>query len=324
VASIAFGVPVAVVDGNVERVLGRLLAHTQTVDSWTLAESLLERSRPGDWNQAMMELGATICLPRQPQCGQCPLRRWCKSSPRPATTDSRAAEKQVLHPLRPQSLGDSPAAPAFHGASLVLPQHAQPRRASGTPASARFSAACSAVAGVESPGGKPESRRAGSAAPGARRRRNEAYLLAQRGRSVYLVRRASREKLMAGMWELPRLPAAPSGREPLFRLKHSITVTDYEIAVFRNPKQTPLAGVIKEGDATSSTATLKNETKSSRQTPFAGMSDAAKPGGGRWVALKRVLELPLTGLTRKILRRAGLIQGNSEQVLLEEPRSLRG
>ena len=69
IASIAFGEAVAVVDGNVERVLERLLGRDGGREAaWQHAEALLDRERPGDFNQAMMELGATICTPRSPQC----------------------------------------------------------------------------------------------------------------------------------------------------------------------------------------------------------------------------------------------------------------
>ena len=81
IASIALGEAVAVVDGNVERVLERVLAMARTAVShkthWELAEALLSRERPGDFNQAMMELGAIVCLPGEPRCGQCPVARWC-------------------------------------------------------------------------------------------------------------------------------------------------------------------------------------------------------------------------------------------------------
>ena len=78
IASIAFAEPVAVVDGNVERVLQRMNgAKLTSVETWDHAERLLSRSRPGDFNQAMMELGATVCTPRQPRCGACPVRKWC-------------------------------------------------------------------------------------------------------------------------------------------------------------------------------------------------------------------------------------------------------
>ncbi len=79
IASIALDEPVAVVDGNVERVLERVLGPQppRPMDPWKLAERLLSRERPGDFNQAMMELGATVCLPAAPRCGECPVARWC-------------------------------------------------------------------------------------------------------------------------------------------------------------------------------------------------------------------------------------------------------
>ncbi|MGE0406733.1 MAG: A/G-specific adenine glycosylase, partial [Candidatus Korobacteraceae bacterium] len=79
VASIAFGQPVAVLDGNVERVLRRLsgISDANTNTLWRAAEELLSRRFPSDFNQAMMELGATICLPVAPRCPSCPVRGWC-------------------------------------------------------------------------------------------------------------------------------------------------------------------------------------------------------------------------------------------------------
>ena len=78
IASIAFAEPVAVVDGNVERVLQRLIGvNLTTPQTWQHAQALLPNSRPGDFNQAMMELGATVCLPREPRCPVCPVRKWC-------------------------------------------------------------------------------------------------------------------------------------------------------------------------------------------------------------------------------------------------------
>jgi A/G-specific adenine glycosylase len=78
IASIAFGEGVAVVDGNVERVLQRLAGKLVSGEQvWRLAESLLDRERPGDFNQAMMELGATVCTPRAPSCLMCPVHQLC-------------------------------------------------------------------------------------------------------------------------------------------------------------------------------------------------------------------------------------------------------
>ena len=80
ISSIAFGVPAAVVDGNVERVLTRIQGKhlRDRNETWNEAERLLDPLRPGDWNQAMMELGATLCSPVQPKCLICPVRKWCK------------------------------------------------------------------------------------------------------------------------------------------------------------------------------------------------------------------------------------------------------
>ncbi len=78
IASIVFDEPVAVVDGNVERVLERLMGiDLTTPETWRRAQELLAVSRPGDFNQAMMELGATVCVPREPHCSECPVRKWC-------------------------------------------------------------------------------------------------------------------------------------------------------------------------------------------------------------------------------------------------------
>jgi A/G-specific adenine glycosylase len=78
VASIAFGEPIAVVDGNVERVLHRFTGiDLTTPQTWHHAQALLAISRPADFNQAMMELGATVCVPREPRCPACPVRKWC-------------------------------------------------------------------------------------------------------------------------------------------------------------------------------------------------------------------------------------------------------
>lgn len=84
IASIAFSEPVPVLDGNVERVLSRYAAlpeGARTRDGraalLALAATLLDRLRPGDSNQAMMELGATVCTPRAPSCSACPLAAGC-------------------------------------------------------------------------------------------------------------------------------------------------------------------------------------------------------------------------------------------------------
>jgi A/G-specific adenine glycosylase len=80
IASIAFDEPVAVLDGNVNRVLRRLFGRISSASqSWKDAEHLLDLGRPGDFNQAIMELGAMICLPAKPLCAECPIRRYCRT-----------------------------------------------------------------------------------------------------------------------------------------------------------------------------------------------------------------------------------------------------
>lgn len=87
IASISFADPVAVVDGNVVRVLARLTAsrtlwqdRAVAVKHFTpLANALVDAQKPGDFNQAMMELGALICRKSSPLCAQCPVSRWCQA-----------------------------------------------------------------------------------------------------------------------------------------------------------------------------------------------------------------------------------------------------
>jgi A/G-specific adenine glycosylase len=88
VASIAFNEPVAVVDGNVKRVLERLMGPPHKAEGprlyreeqfWQIAGTLLDRPRPGDFNQAIMELGAMLCLPGRPLCERCPVASLCAS-----------------------------------------------------------------------------------------------------------------------------------------------------------------------------------------------------------------------------------------------------
>ena len=98
IASIVFAKPVAVVDGNVERVLQRLIGNSLTMPQiWEHADALLDHSRPGDFNQAMMELGATVCVPGEPGCNGCPVRKWCSTrgvGPSVPST-SRQSKKEI-------------------------------------------------------------------------------------------------------------------------------------------------------------------------------------------------------------------------------------
>lgn len=100
VASIAFGERVAVLDGNVKRVLARLYALDDCIDApeterelWRLAQTLVPPRNPGDFNQAMMELGARVCTPRTPACMACPAASECR-----AHAEGREAELPVRKP----------------------------------------------------------------------------------------------------------------------------------------------------------------------------------------------------------------------------------
>jgi A/G-specific adenine glycosylase len=196
IASIAFGEAVAVVDGNVERVLQRITGHTISGEQvWQQAENLLDRQRPGDFNQAIMELGATVCTPRAPTCLTCPLVELC-------------------------------------------------------------------VARGEMTGGAKKARQL---------QRVIHYALDRRNGSVFLTRRPADVRLMAGMWELPEIPAPADYTEPFLTVKHSITVTDYTVHVW--PASAPLKG--------------------------------------KWWAVDRIPRLALTGLARKILRKSGIIPASA-------------
>jgi A/G-specific adenine glycosylase len=102
-----------------------------------------------------------------------------------------------------------------------------------------------------------------------RKKANLRYCLSTSNGSVFLVRRSANASLMAGMWELPQTQTAAAVGENRIKLRHSITVTDYSVEV------------------------------------ISGKPPAGSPG--RWVSVSRVATLPLTGLTRKIFRRAGII-----------------
>ncbi|MBX7251062.1 MAG: A/G-specific adenine glycosylase, partial [Candidatus Promineofilum sp.] len=99
VASIAYGVRAPVLDGNVIRVLSRLFDVAEDVTRpetrarlWALAEALVPAERPGDYNQALMELGQVICVPQRPRCLLCPLRDDCLA---------RQRGTQLERPVRP-------------------------------------------------------------------------------------------------------------------------------------------------------------------------------------------------------------------------------
>ena len=228
IASIAFGESVAVVDGNVERVLLRVSGRTEEATAAARAETQSQATallpargrrhdrqggsrgkRPagtaaGEHNQAMMELGATICLPRAPLCLNCPVYALC----------------------------------------LTRGEHLVPKRA-------------------------------------PTRSRPAAYLLDLRKNGVttevLLEQRAEDASLMPGMYELPPLPEdVLGGREPVLRLRHAITNTNFYVRVFSARGQADMV---------------------LRRAVPAAERDL------QWVRTTELGGVPLTGLARKVLQR---------------------
>jgi A/G-specific adenine glycosylase len=283
IASIAFGEPVAVVDGNVERVLLRLTGepHDATAATrafvrdkaqqlmplvelptageipvkppnrrprgWDADERIalaaavrpteraggddswgLGRSRAaGDHNQAMMELGATICLPKAPLCLQCPVREFCRTRGE-HRTPPRAAQRSV--PV--------------------------------------------------------------------------AYLLELRKKGtvteVLVAHRPADASLMPGMYELPALPMdAVEGREPVLRVRHAITNTNYYVQVFAPRRSHGDVPAARRGNANTLRRAVPNPTRDLL-----------------WVPASRLTNIPITGLTRKILQRLNVMQ-SARMTLLE-------
>ncbi len=193
IASIAFGEPVALVDGNVERVLQRLSGKRLTGEElWEAANRLLDTKRPGDFNQAMMELGAVVCTPRAPGCLTCPVIELC-------------------------------------GTRGELARTAQLKR---------------------------------------QKKREINYSMLVRDSEIFLIQRSRDASLMPGMWELPERAEKNGSASPEFTLRHSITVTDYAVRVWR---------------------------------------DTSPCVGGKWIPVSRLKQVALTGLARKILRKASIL-----------------
>ena len=201
IASIAFGEAIAVVDGNVERVLRRVAGEPLSGQKlWAPAQELLDRERPGDFNQAMMELGATVCTPRAPACLMCPVVDLCATrGEMPGAVRAARQEKRETH-----------------------------------------------------------------------------YVLDHRDGRVFLLQRPRDASLMAGMWELPEIESPSNHAKPAFTVRHSITVTDYTVRVWRRAKS---------------------------------------PGAhGEWIGMDRLKKVALTGLARKILRKAGIVAAPAHRV----------
>lgn len=120
IASIAYGLPHAVLDGNVYRVLARVFCIPTPINSSAakaefgkLAQELLDPEQPGDYNEALMELGATVCTPRSPLCSRCPVQKHCRAYEEgrqeefPLKEAARAPRERFFHYLlirRPNGL----------------------------------------------------------------------------------------------------------------------------------------------------------------------------------------------------------------------------
>ena len=109
ILSIAFDQPAPILDGNVRRVLVRLFAwmddprgRSAEKQLWAWAEALTPRDRPHDYAQAIMDLGATVCTPRDPDCDICPLRKSCLARARGLATALPSPRKKVQVPVRRQ------------------------------------------------------------------------------------------------------------------------------------------------------------------------------------------------------------------------------
>ncbi len=103
IASLAFNQPYAVVDGNVFRVLSRIFGIKTPIDSTkgkkeftAIAQALLDEHRPGEYNQAMMDFGATVCLPKKPKCRNCPFQSHCFAFKENAVQELPFKEKKIV------------------------------------------------------------------------------------------------------------------------------------------------------------------------------------------------------------------------------------
>jgi len=134
IASIAFGLPHAVADGNVLRVIARVTGDPADIGAARtrarfrgIAQQWLDRRRPGAFNQAMMELGATLCLPRVPRCGACPLAAVCA-----AHREGRTAQLPVnARKTAPVKIAMAVAVVSRRGRVLLWQRAADSRRLAG-------------------------------------------------------------------------------------------------------------------------------------------------------------------------------------------------
>lgn len=189
IASIAFGRPAPAVDGNARRVLARLgaiegdPARPPAAEAIRdLAEALVQVPEPGQLNQALMELGARICTPRNPACPGCPVAADCR-----ARQTGRERELPAASPRTRQRAEHAYAFALYRGKTLAAPWDAPP------PAGA---------AEGEGPWPSAEARMNGN------------------GERLWLVGRRPPQGLLGGLWEFPML-AAPPGEDPQALLRQA-------------------------------------------------------------------------------------------------------
>ncbi|XP_064576014.1 adenine DNA glycosylase isoform X1 [Zonotrichia leucophrys gambelii] len=196
IASISYGQATGVVDGNVIRVLCRLRcigadsSSPAVIDRlWDMANVLVDRSRPGDFNQALMELGATVCVPKSPLCGECPVKQHCQAWRRVEKELAFASQKLFgkappVPDVEDCGVGDCPLCPpATEPWDSSLGVTNFPRKAAKKPPRAMRTATC--VLERRGCHGAPE------------------YLIVQRPSSG----------LLAGLWEFPSVPLAQDLQE---------------------------------------------------------------------------------------------------------------
>lgn len=104
IAAFAYREPLPILDANVKRILHRYFALSERNDKklWEYAYRLFDTKHPFEYNQAMMDVGALICLPKKPLCEQCPYEQWCEGKVEPLTYPE--AKKKTIKPIRKRSI----------------------------------------------------------------------------------------------------------------------------------------------------------------------------------------------------------------------------
>jgi A/G-specific adenine glycosylase len=285
-ASIAFGEPVAVVDGNVERVLQRLEGQPLAGETlWDEAEKLLDRERPGDFNQSMMELGARVCTPRAPACLACPVLELCATRGElPGAAKAAPQKKSEIHYVLDLRNGASRGSKVFlvrrpRDASLMAGMWELPELAGMASEAEQFSetrAAGKANARIPAFGRRTFGWRSPSSAAIIPSSSALAFASEAAEPSVSVNRKtpSNRGRKIAA----PKALCPPKAKNDCadFTLKHSITVTDYTVRVWRRP--------------------------------------APKQAQGKWIPLDQLPRVALTGLARKILRHAERVAERDQAV----------